>query len=291
MIRDKALALRSLGRTEEELACYKAISDHFADEWSFWIRMGDIQLELGQFKSAVSSFDKALDIDSKLVPALVHRSIALSMQDNWKDAIKSANAATKLAPNDIEAWLVLGDANLRAGKHRSAMKALKQASKLDPSDPSVENTMGMASYKAGRLHDAVMHFEKALVRKKDHVSALRNLALVSMEMDAWEKASDAWTRFTSIVKNDPDAFDAQATASARLDDFCTAAEAWERARKLYKKQGNNAEAERVTTLGRAARINCSRQKKTARSQKKKERSLRRFGDRFKIRRKKQKGKP
>ncbi len=290
ILHDKARALHVLGRSEEELECFREISKSQGDEPAVWVRMGDIQLELGRFKAGVNSYSRALSIEPDLVPALIHQAIGFAMLKKRKDAVKSAERASKIAPEDIEAWRVLADVNIRAERHKSAMKALKKAYEIDPADASIVNTMGMVEYKSGRLREAVKHFQRALVRDKKHISALRNLGFTSMELEDWAEARKAWDRLTSIVKDDPDLFDAQATNFARLEDFCSASETWERARKLYKKRGDKKEAERVTSLGRAARINCSRQKKAARAEKERERATRSFSDRFEGRKKKGKQK-
>ena len=285
---DKASALRTLGRTNEELACYKTLVKLNPKEWRIWMRMGDITLEEGQFGSAIDNYDEALQLDPNLMPALIHRAIALSMMEKWKEAIKSVQAATKLAPDDIEAWKILGDVNLRAGKYKSAVKALKKAAQIDPHDAAIENTLGMVFYRSGNLHEAITHFKRATIRKKNHYSAWRNLGFMNMELEKWEEASAAWKQVTTLSKRDPDIFDAQAVTYVRLNDFCSAFDAWDRARKLYRKQGNDKEVERVRNLGRAARINCARQKKAAKAQREKEKSTRRFDDRFEARRKKRK---
>ncbi|NOR38866.1 MAG: hypothetical protein GQ580_04685 [Candidatus Thorarchaeota archaeon] len=110
-----------------------------------------------------------------------------------------------------------------------------------------------------------------------------------MELEDWEEASAAWNRVTILSKRNPDIFDAQAVTYARLGDFCSAFEAWDRARKLYRKQGKDKEVERVRNLGRAARINCARQKKAAKAQREKEKSTRRLDDKLGARRRKRKG--
>ncbi|MFW9885383.1 MAG: tetratricopeptide repeat protein [Candidatus Thorarchaeota archaeon] len=287
---DKAKALRALGRTKEELACYEKVSETVTDVPAIWIRMGDIKLEQGHFNDAVINYDQALMLDPEKVTALVHRAIGLSMMEKGKEAVKSAEKATKLAPDDIETWRVLADVNIRYGKQRAAMKALKKASEIDPSDASVENTMGMVEFKAGRLKDAAAHFRRALVRDKKHTTALRNLGFVQMDLEEWSEASRTWDRLTAIVQDDPQVFDAKATTYARLEDFCSASEAWERARKLYKKRSDDREANRVAELKRAARINCSRQKKAARAEREREKATRSFSDRFDERRRKPKKK-
>ncbi|MFX0056306.1 MAG: tetratricopeptide repeat protein, partial [Candidatus Hermodarchaeota archaeon] len=118
---DKAKAMRALGRTKEELACYEKLSETVTDVPAIWIRMGDIKLEQGRFNDAVGNYDHALMLDPEKVAALVHRAIGLSMMQRGKEAVKSAEKATKLAPDDIETWRVLADVNIRYGKQRAAM--------------------------------------------------------------------------------------------------------------------------------------------------------------------------
>ncbi|RDE15722.1 MAG: hypothetical protein C4K47_02485 [Candidatus Thorarchaeota archaeon] len=284
---DRALALRVLGHLKDELACLDGIIQITSDNATVWSRTGDIHLELGQSEQAIERYDRALSLDSKLVPALVGRSLALSRLERWNDALESAESAAKMAPQDIGVWRVLADINMNADRNKAAMKALKKAFEIDPSDPFVENAMGMVAYKEGRLHDAAKHFRGAIVRKRDYVSALRNLGFVCMELEEWEEASRALSTLTATVKDDPQVYDAKAVAQARLDDFCSAAEAWEEARRLYKKAGNEKEAERVHELGRAAKINCGRQKDAIRAQKEKEKAQREFSHRFEMRRRKQ----
>lgn len=288
VLHDRASTLHVLGRTEEELACIRQISILAPKEWGVWIRIGDIELELGKFQAAIKSYETALDLKEDLVPAYVHSAIAFGMLEQWKEAMKSAEKATKIEPENAEAWLIRGDVYLKAGKYNSAMKALKKASELNPEDAAVENTMGMVAYKDGKLNDAVKHLRRAIIRKKEYPTALRNLSLVLLELEEWAEAAETLERFTSYVKNDPNMYDAKATAYAHLDEFCLAAEAWKKARKLYKKAEHEAEAERVTTLGRAARINCSRLKKAVKEQREHEKLQHRFSDRHELRRKKHK---
>jgi len=287
---DKASALHAIGRTEEELACLRRISELVQNEWGVWLRIGDIELELGQFEPAIKSYDTALELKGDLVPAYIRRAIAFGMLEQWREAIKSAETGTKIDPDNAEAWLIRGDVNLRAGKHKSAMKALRKASELDPEDASVENTMGMVAYKDGKLQDAVKHLRRAIIRRKKYPMALRNLGLVLMELEDWAEAAQVFERYTSFVKDNPDMYDAKSTAYARMDDFCSAVDGWERARKLYKKAGNDVEAERVTALGRAARINCNRLTKAAKEQRDQEKSQRHFSDRHDLRKKKERRK-
>jgi len=282
-LKDKAFALRALGRIDEEKRCLQRIVVDAPTEWHAWMRIGDIYLEAGDFKKANDSFVKVLELEQENVFALIHRAIALSMMEKWEDAIKSAEEACKHAPDEVEAWKILGDVNIRAGKNRSALKALKEAARINPEDAQVELTIGMVEYKSGRLKDAIRHFRRATIRDRNNSRAYRNMALVAMELEEWVLSRDSWERFIQLVKNDPESYDALGTVCARLEDFCCAADAWETARKLFKKQEKNVDASRVTDLGRAARINCSRMKKALKAQREHEKATRTFSDRHKPR--------
>ena len=285
-LRDKAQALRVLGRADEEIACYKRLSEQLPDEWGIWLRLGDSYLETGAIKSAIASYDTALQLKDDLVLAYIRRAIALGMEHEFDEALQSSKMATKLESENADAWLIHGDVNLRAGKLRSAMRALKKASELDPTNASVENTMGMVAYKDGNLEDAAKHLRRAIIRKRNYPTAIRNLGLILIELEEWEQASDVFNHLLEYVKNDPDVFDAQATVFARLEDFCSAQDAWEKARKLYKKKGNEKEAERVSAFGRAARINCHKIKKALKAQREYEKQTKRFSSRHEHRKKK-----
>ncbi|MGY5853570.1 MAG: tetratricopeptide repeat protein [Candidatus Thorarchaeota archaeon] len=282
---DMANAFRILGRKDEELKYLRDLTQHIPDKPLIWVRIGDIEVHRGNLKSAVKAFDRALDLQPDFKLALMHRAIALSMLEQWKDAIKSAEAATKIDSEDKEVWRTLGEVSLGAEKFKSAAKALKKAAEIDPEDAEVYIGLGMIAYRTGDLKDAVRYLKKALVRDKKNRMALRNLGFVAMDLEDWEEARDAWERLTAIVKKKPEIYDAKAITLARLNDFCAAAESWETARKLYKKANDTPNAERVTDLGRAARINCSKMKKLLREQKEKEKQQRRHGSRPTTRRK------
>lgn len=285
-LRDKAHALRVLRRSKEEIACYSRLTEQLPEDCDLWLRLGDLQLEVGDLKSAIASYDRSLKIKDDLTPAYIRRAIALGLDEKFDEALKSSEKATTLEPENAEAWLIRGDVNLRAGKLRYAMKALEKASELDPTDASVENTMGMVMYKQGDLKESAKHLRRAIIRKKNYPVAIRNLGLILMELEEWQEASDAFNQLVEYVKNDPDAFDAQATAFARLEDFCSAQDAWEKARKLYKKIGDEKAAERVSVLYRAARINCHRIRKAIKAQREQDKLQRTFSRRHEFRKKK-----
>jgi tetratricopeptide (TPR) repeat protein len=65
VLHDRASALHVLGRTKAELACVRKISLLAPKEWGVWVRIGDIELELGKFEAAIESFETALELKTQ----------------------------------------------------------------------------------------------------------------------------------------------------------------------------------------------------------------------------------
>ena len=59
ILRDKAYALRAMNRPKEELAIYEKLSELAKDNAGVWLRLGDLQLETGDIKGAISSYEDA----------------------------------------------------------------------------------------------------------------------------------------------------------------------------------------------------------------------------------------
>ncbi len=271
---DMAVALRILGDLEGEFKTLASLLKFKPEMSEIWLRLGAVEFKRGRVKKALMCFNRVLELDSKSVSALLQRALVQAELEDWNAAIKSAKDATKLDEENIDTWRILGDVYLKAGKYRSAMKSFERAAKIDPEDAYIPIAMGMTAFESNHLKDAARHFRRALVRDAKNTTALVNLGLVYMKLEDWTNAMKTWEQVVLLIKNNPDIHDAHAVSMVHLDDFCGAHEAWEKARKLYKKRGDSSNASRVTDLGRAARMNCSKMKKAIREQKEKERQQR-----------------
>jgi tetratricopeptide (TPR) repeat protein len=272
---DMSIAFRLLGDLDGE---FKALASQLklqTDNAEVWLRLGAVEFKRGRTRKALVCFEKVLQLDADSVSALLQKALVLANLEEWKDAISSAKAATKLEEENVDTWRILGDVYLKAGKHRSAMKSFEKAAKIDPEDAYIPIAMGMTAFESDNLKDAARYFRKALVREPKNKTALVNLGMVYMNLEDWQNARNTWEQVITLIRNNPDIFDAYAVSLVRLDDFCEAQDAWEKARKLYKKKRDSSNAKRVTELGKAARINCSRMKKALREQKELERQQRR----------------
>jgi tetratricopeptide (TPR) repeat protein len=99
-------------------------------EW--WYRSGLNSLWLGNYESALSSFENAVNENPGRVEAWIQVGYCKVKQGNNLDAIRAYQQAIRLRPNSGEAYSKLGDAYYFAGRFNEAITAYKQAVRIRP---------------------------------------------------------------------------------------------------------------------------------------------------------------
>jgi tetratricopeptide (TPR) repeat protein len=102
----------------------------------------------------------------------------LAERGGFKDAIRAANVAVKLAPKDAGAWADLGAIQLRAGNAGAAKTSLTRALKIEPYDAIALYNLGLALYSKGEYDAALDAFERALVINPDLGDPTKNAGAV-----------------------------------------------------------------------------------------------------------------
>jgi len=129
------------GRTKEHQKA-EALS-----EW--WYRNGLNSLWLGNYESALSYFENAVDKN----------------------------------PNRVEAWIQVGYCKVKQGNNREAIKAYQQAIRLRPNSYEAYNKLGDAYYYAGSFYEAIGAYKQAARLRPELGEAYYNLALTYLELD------------------------------------------------------------------------------------------------------------
>jgi tetratricopeptide (TPR) repeat protein len=129
------------GRTKEHQKA-EALS-----EW--WYRNGLNSLWLGNYESALSYFENAVDKN----------------------------------PNRVEAWIQVGYCKVKQGNNREAIKAYQQAIRLRPNSYEAFNKLGDAYYYEGSFYEAIGAYKQAARLRPELGEAYYNLALTYLELD------------------------------------------------------------------------------------------------------------
>ena len=115
-----------------------------------------------QFQEAITSFDKALQINPDYANAWYNRGTSLIELGLFDEAITAFDKALNVNPDDSDAWHNRGKALDELGQHDEAIKSFDRALKNKPNDSDTWNYRGIAFAKLGRYDEAISSFNNAL---------------------------------------------------------------------------------------------------------------------------------
>ncbi|MED6194834.1 Protein CTR9 [Stylosanthes scabra] len=128
--------------------------------------LGQVQLKLGDFRSALSNFEKVLEVypdNCETLKALAHIYVQLGQTDKGQEFIRKA---TKIDPRDAQAFLELGELLILSdtGSALDAFKTARTLFKKGGQDVPIEllNNIGVLQFERGEFELAQQTFKEAL---------------------------------------------------------------------------------------------------------------------------------
>jgi cytochrome c-type biogenesis protein CcmH/NrfG len=113
----------------------------------------------------------------------------------------------KKNPDDLHAWISLGNILMDTSRFQQAIDAYQRALVLDPGNLNVRVDMGTCYRRAGRSDKAVEEYRKAIAMDPKHLNAHRNLGIV-LAFD-FHNPGEAVKELEEYLRLAPDAPDAQ----------------------------------------------------------------------------------
>lgn len=115
----------------------------------WWYKNGLNSLWLGNYDSALGSFENAVNKNPDRVEAWIQVGYCKVKQGKNAEAIRAYKQALKLRPNSVETYNKLGDAYYYAGDFDQALGAYRQAARLRPDLPEAFYNLGMTYLEIG----------------------------------------------------------------------------------------------------------------------------------------------
>ena len=115
----------------------------------WWYKNGLNSLWLGNYDSALGSFENAVNKNPDRVEAWIQVGYCKVKQGKNADAIRAYKQALRLRPNSVEAYNKLGDAYYYAAEFDQAIGAYRQAARLRPDLPEAFYNLGMTYLELG----------------------------------------------------------------------------------------------------------------------------------------------
>ncbi|OGC08091.1 hypothetical protein A2V82_05095 [candidate division KSB1 bacterium RBG_16_48_16] len=186
---------------------------------------GNTAYKKGQYESAISFYQKAIDLNSNNPKAYYGEGLALTKLRRYEEAIGAFEKAVELSPSYDEAYAAMGSTYDDIGKldeaiasyqkaveinptsktsiynlggvykkakdNRNAIKYFQLATQVDPEYYRAFSSLGTAYFDDGQVDNAIMAFQNALALKPDYVESSVRLAMAYNNIGKHEDALHA----------------------------------------------------------------------------------------------------
>ena len=152
--------------------------------------MGLLSLQARQYDRAIEWVARANRQDTK-AEYLLSLGIALRQQGLHGEAFKAFDAATRITPDDAEAWLHHGDALASMRRPAEAVTSYQQALKLHPGHADAAFRCGLLLRNLGRTEEALSCLDLCDQLHPDNGAVLEQRGLVLHDLKRFEEALDA----------------------------------------------------------------------------------------------------
>ena len=121
-------------------------------------------------------------------------------------ALKELEARVQKDPNDVEAWVQLGDLHYDTDRPMEAIRAYERAMTLKPGNPDVITDLGTMYRRVRQPQKAVELFREARRIDPNHANSLYNLGVVLLhDLNDVQGSTAAWEEYLKVVPQGPQA--------------------------------------------------------------------------------------
>ena len=165
--------------------------------------IGLVSQELGRPEAIAERYRQALRVDSTDLSTHEHLAGLLHGQGQYEEALKAYTAIIDLAPENVSAYVNMGELLYRLKRYDEATKTLKQALSLESDPrrtPEIHYLIGLTMQAMGRLDAAAASYEQALEAEPNYPIALNALGALRL---AQQRYREALTIFQTLVEIEP----------------------------------------------------------------------------------------
>lgn len=181
-----------------------------------WFELGNAQDEVRRFADAVSSYDKALAIDSLQAYVWNNRGNSLADMNRQVEALESYDKALALIQDDAFLWNNRGNLLFNMRRYADALDSCDHAIALDPNLEASWNNRGNALYQMGRYTEALDSYDRAVAIAADFALAWNNRGSALESLGRYQEAFESYDISLTINPADADAWNNRGTALFKL---------------------------------------------------------------------------
>ena len=157
-----------------------------------WQKIGTTHGLNGQHQQALTSFERALQMDSKLVAAWNGKGTALNMLHRNKEALTAFEQALALEPDNALSWNGKGAAQNALGTPEQALFSFDTALHYEPRLAQALNNKGLVLRQLKRFSDALRAFEQAITYEPNSAIYWNNKGNTLYDLGRFDDALSAY---------------------------------------------------------------------------------------------------
>lgn len=207
---DAMLGVSRLAMAEQDFDEARRISARLVeqnpDRYEGWILKGELDGRSRDLEAALEAFEKALQVQPGIIPAVLGRAGAALALNDTESAQRDVDQVLEVLPdhptaNFIQARLLLLEDDLEA-----ADLALRRVIRVAPDHMPSFLLLGILHYSQGNYAQAESHLLRFTADRSDHLPARKLLAATEMKLRSPGKAVETLEEY---LKGNPDTQDAQ----------------------------------------------------------------------------------
>jgi tetratricopeptide (TPR) repeat protein len=158
-------------------------------------------------------------------------------QGNLAVAEARLAVALEYSPRFVEAWVNLGQVELRRGNFEQARRDLQRAIDLNQDIPAPHHALGLLAESEGRGEDAERHYREALKVDPGFAPARANLARQLFSRRQYENAREQYSRLVAVAPGEIEGWSGEVEALLALGRMSEAHAFLARAKERFGEVG------------------------------------------------------
>ncbi|MBN1543650.1 tetratricopeptide repeat protein [candidate division KSB1 bacterium] len=208
-IRDLNLAkvLEWAGKSKEAEPFIRRAAESLSDHPEAQLMRAQLAQKEGDWELTQKLYERALSLDSNMVPALIGLGLIWEKQNNLTKAESFYRQALELNPESEQAAYNLGVVSYQTGRIDRARSYYLQVLGLNPYHVQALNNLGVIDMNMNQLDSAESCFNRILELEPLYYKAHNNLALIWLQRQQPQKSIEEFNRTLTIDPNNRYALD------------------------------------------------------------------------------------
>ena len=194
------IAKNSYNEAKKELTKY--ISEGHENDLEVLKLMGLVNVNLQDYKSATTNFEKAIKISPKDATALFYLANCYDNLNRLSDAESYYIKVLEIRENYIDAYKNLCIICMKTGKENNAIEYAMKAKEIAPQDYTFDYLIGTAYVALKIYNKGIEYLEAALALNPEHFQIYNNLGTAYLLVGSREKAIDCYKKAIKIRPKD-----------------------------------------------------------------------------------------